>query len=87
MIRPGVPIEMCTDIPGFDIDLFVETSKVSLTSVLLGRSTVSRELDSGRMFLSGAAILAKTMQDWLHISSYADCDGVLLLDEDREAAA
>lgn len=87
LIRPGKPTEMCTDIPGFDVDLYVETSKISLTSVLLGRTTIARETEAERMFLSGDALLAKTMQQWLYISGYADCDGVLLLEEDEEAAA
>lgn len=87
LVRPGKPVEMCTDIPGFDVDLFVETSKISLTSVLIGRTTVSREIEAERMFLSGDAFLAKTMQQWLYISGYADCEGILQLDEDRGAAA
>lgn len=87
LIRPGKALEMCTDIPGFDVDLFVETSKVSLTSVLLGRTTIAREVETERMYLSGDALLARTMQQWLYISGYADCDGIRLLDGERESAA
>lgn len=81
LIRPGRPIEMCADIPGFDVDLYVETSKVSLVSVLLGRSTVEREIEADRMFLSGDALLARTMQNWLYVTGYADCEGIKILDE------
>ncbi|MEM8631101.1 MAG: helix-turn-helix domain-containing protein [Pseudomonadota bacterium] len=87
LVRPGNPVEMCTDIPGFNIDLYVETSKISLTSVLLGRSTVAREVEAERMFLSGDAMLARTMQQWLSISGYAECDGIQMLDEERSSAA
>ena len=83
LVRPGKLVEMCTDIPGFDVDLYVETSKTSLTSVLLGRSTVAREIEEERMFLSGDALIARTMQSWLKISGYANCDGIRLLDEDN----
>lgn len=81
LIRPGKAVEMCTDIPGFDVDLYVETSKLSLTSVLLARSTVAREQEAGRMFLSGDALISRTMQDWLYVTSYGDCEGIALLDE------
>ncbi len=63
--RPGVPVEICSAIPGFDVDLYVETDKISLTSILLSRTTVARELDAGRLFLSGDAALARTMDRWL----------------------
>lgn len=80
VIRPGHTVEMCSDIPGFEIDLYVETSKVSLTSVLLGRSTVSREVEADRMHLMGDAALSRSMQDWLSISEYAGRSGIRLLD-------
>lgn len=86
LIRPGRPVEMCTDIPGFEVDLFVETSKVSLVSVILGRSTVAREIDADRMFLSGDARLARTMQSWLFVSAYGDAPGVRMLDDPERAA-
>ena len=87
LVRPGKATEMCTDIPGFDIDLFVETSKISLTCVLLGRTTVAREVDAGRMYLSGDALLARTMQQWLYISGYAECPDLKLLEDERDTAA
>lgn len=66
LIRPGVPAEICTTIPGFDIDLYVETNRVSFSAILLSRTTISRELDEGRLFLSGDALLARTMGKWLY---------------------
>ncbi|QMU58888.1 MAG: transcriptional regulator [Boseongicola sp.] len=81
LLRPGQPVEMCTDIPGFDVDLYVETSKISLASILLGRTTVSRETDAERMYLSGDAMLAKTMQRWIFVSGYAKADGLMMLDD------
>lgn len=86
LIRPGREIEICTDIPGFEVDLFVETSKVSLVSILLGRSNVAREIAADRLFLSGDARLARTMQDWLIISEYAEARGIRMLSDPSAAA-
>ena len=65
LIRPGKEIELCTLVPDFEIDLFVETSVMSLSRILLARSSVSLEVDRGDLFLSGDANLAKSMDQWL----------------------
>lgn len=68
--KPGEPVQLCTSIPGFDVDLWVETTVAALTAVILARSTVVREVEAERMFLSGDALLARTMQRWLHVTDY-----------------
>ena len=65
LIRPGMPVEICSTIPGYDVDLYVETDRVSLCSIVLSRTTINREIDQGRLFLSGDAVLARTMDRWL----------------------
>ncbi len=66
LIRPQTEVEICTSIPGFDVDLYVETDRVSLSAIIMSRTTISRELDAGRLFLSGDALLARTMDRWLY---------------------
>ena len=65
LIRPDKPIEVCVEIPGFDIDLYVETNRVSLAAIIVSRSTIPREIEEGRLFLSGDAKLSRTMNKWL----------------------
>jgi DNA-binding HxlR family transcriptional regulator len=65
LIRPGASVEMCISNPGFDVDLYIETNVISFSALLLARTTVARELDAERLFLSGDALLAKTMSRWL----------------------
>lgn len=79
LIRPGCPTEICSDIPGFEIDLFIETSHVSLASILLSRTTIDREKDEGRLFVSGDALLARTMGKWLYRRTKEDPTDVLRL--------
>ena len=80
VVRPGVPCEICSSIPGFDIDLYVETDRISLSAILLSRTTISRELDEGRLFLSGDALLARTMDRWLYRRAKEDPQRVLQLE-------
>lgn len=80
LVRPGVPIEICSTIPGFDVDLYVETDRISLSSILLSRSTISREIEAGRLFLSGDARLARTMDRWLYNRTKEDRSDIRQLD-------
>ncbi len=81
IIRPGFPVETCSSIPGYDIDLYVETSRVSLHGILLGRTTIDREKASGALFLSGDPVLSRTIHRWLKISDYARFEGIVMLPE------
>lgn len=82
LVRPGEETEVCSDVPGYDVDLYVETSAASLTSIVIGRSTVAREVEAERLFLSGDTRLVRGMQDWIKPAYYAEvADDVLPLNE------
>lgn len=83
IIQPGAAVEICASIPGFDIDLYVETNRVSLHGILLGRATVPGELANGQLYLSGDPVLARSMQRWLKLSEYTLFDGIAMLPEAR----
>jgi DNA-binding HxlR family transcriptional regulator len=67
--KPGEPVQICSSIPGFEVDLWVETTVASLSAVILARSTVAREIEAERMFVTGDALLARTMQRWLYVTT------------------
>lgn len=74
--EPGATApELCAYDPGLDIDLFVETSTMSMGAIIMGKTTVDSEIDSGRLFLSGDASIARTVDRWLRRSCYASLDG------------
>lgn len=79
VLQPGAEPEICTSIPGFDIDLYVETNRVSLLGILLGRATIAGELASGQLYLSGDAVLVRTMPQWLKRGDYAEFEGIAML--------
>jgi DNA-binding HxlR family transcriptional regulator len=83
--EPGAVLpELCVYDPEFDIDLFVETTTVSLGAILVGRSSVDSETQSGRLFLGGDAVLARTVDRWLSRSMYASIGGIAKLDPDTK---
>ncbi|MFQ5623677.1 MAG: winged helix-turn-helix transcriptional regulator, partial [Paracoccaceae bacterium] len=86
MVQPGAEVELCISDPGFDVDIYVETSVRSLGGVFNGRTTYAREIDSGALFLSGDARLARTIDRWLERCEYAEIDGILTLPREAKAA-
>lgn len=83
LVHPEAPVEICSSIPGYPVDLFIETSTQSMLGILLGRSTFTREQDLGQLYLSGDARLARTIGRWLSISDYAEFEGIPKLSPDR----
>jgi DNA-binding HxlR family transcriptional regulator len=79
VVEPGSACEVCVVLPDVDIDLYVELNKVSLNAIFLGRSNVAREIEAGRMFVTGDAMLRRTMQQWLPHSIYATIDNIRML--------
>lgn len=80
LVRPGCPTEICSEIPGFEIDLFIETDRISLSSMLLSRTTIEREKAEGRLFVSGHALLERTMDKWLYRRAKEDPAQILQLE-------
>lgn len=70
--KPGEDVELCASDPGFEVDLFVETTVRVLTGVYLGRMDYARERENGTLFLSGDAALIQTFRTWLVFSGHAD---------------
>lgn len=79
LVRPGFHTEICTTIPDFDVDLYIETDRIALSSILLSRTTVQREIDRGRLFMSGDAALSRTMDRWLYHRTKEDRNDILQL--------
>jgi DNA-binding HxlR family transcriptional regulator len=64
-------VDLCQTDPGFEVDLHVETSLRSMTSIWMGLTSVAAELGAGRMDISGNKDLARAMQTWLGLSPFA----------------
>ncbi len=80
VVEPGADLpELCSLDPGRDVDLYIETSVVSLGAIIEGRSSIDREKERGGLFLSGDPGLARSMDRWLRISSFAALEGIVPL--------
>lgn len=71
LVIDGRVVDLCLSDPGYEVDLFVECSLRTMTTVWMGLANVQSELDAGRMELSGDKTLARSMQQWLGLSPFA----------------
>ena len=86
LLQPDAPVEICSSVLNLDVDLYVETNVKSLLGILLGRTTINKELALGELYLSGDPVLARTMNRWLKLSEYADFDGIEMLPDRRQTS-
>lgn len=63
--------DMCSIDPGFDVDLYVVTELRTMTAIWMGVTTVAREINDGRLELTGPRDLCNSMQQWLGLSPFA----------------
>jgi DNA-binding HxlR family transcriptional regulator len=71
MVVEGREVDLCQTDPGFELDLYVESSLKSMTSIWMGLTTVTAEVGAGRMELTGDKDIARAMQSWLGLSPFA----------------
>ncbi len=74
IVEPGVPVDLCSVDPGFDVDLFVTVDLRTMTEVWMGLKSVSaaRNKSEGRgMLVTGDVALERAMETWLGLSPFA----------------
>ena len=69
-------VDLCNHDPKLDSDLFVECEVGVLTGIYMGRRNLERDIENGKIFLSGDTRLRRNFNKWLPPSVYADVDGI-----------
>jgi len=65
-------VDLCTDDPGKEVDLYISTQVRDLAEVWRGDVPLRNARQENRIRAHGNAHLARTMADWLAINPYAD---------------
>ncbi|WP_425051933.1 winged helix-turn-helix transcriptional regulator [Psychromarinibacter sp. S121] len=64
-------IDLCRDDPGHEVDVLIDADLRAMTSVWMGLSKLSEELDAGSIEIEGDPTLARQVQGWLKLSIFA----------------
>jgi len=71
IVEPTGTIDLCYIDPGFEVELYIQTSLRTMTSIWMGYSTVSTAVKINQLTLDGNSTLAQNMQTWLGLSPFA----------------
>jgi DNA-binding HxlR family transcriptional regulator len=71
VVRDG-DVDLCTENPGKDVDLYISTTLINLVQVWEGDIDIKRAQRKKLLKTHGNTQLARTMPDWLGICLYAD---------------
>jgi DNA-binding HxlR family transcriptional regulator len=71
VVRNG-EVDLCTDNPGKDVDLYINSTLINLVQVWEGDIDIKIAQRKNLLKTQGNAQLAKTMPNWLGICLYAD---------------
>jgi DNA-binding HxlR family transcriptional regulator len=71
IVEPSGETDVCQVDPGHEVDLFVTSSLMAMTSVWMGVTTLAAEIDKGKIELVGDRAIARSMQQWLGLSPFA----------------
>lgn len=65
-------VDLCTENPGLEVDLYVSSSLRTMVEVWEGDLALQTALTKGQIETQGNSQLAKTMGNWFGINPYAD---------------
>lgn len=71
LVDPQSGVEVCYADPGYDVDLYSESSLRTMTAIWMGLDTVEKAVNDGRLDLTGPREIAARMQEWLGLSPFA----------------
>lgn len=77
IVNDGI-VDLCTDNPGKEIDLYIAGELEDMVSVWMGDTDIRSAIHAGQIKLQGAAYLTKSSARWFASSPYAEVRPVCL---------
>ncbi len=72
LIVAGDDVDLCTEDPGKDVDLYIASDVRTMVEVWLGDRDLKAALRSEKILVTGSRHLVRSMTDWFRLSSYAE---------------
>lgn len=70
-------VDLCTEDPGKDVDLYVSSDLRTMVEVWQGDTDLKPVLRDERILVTGSRVLIRTMEDWFGLCVYADVKSVV----------
>ncbi len=72
LVVNGDTVDLCTDDPGKDVDLYIKSTLPALAEVWMGDMDIGAAQKDDEVILTGAAYLMRSAAQWFPKSRYAD---------------
>ena len=79
-------VDLCTDDPGKDVDLYMHSSLADLAEVWMGDVGIREAMNDDTIMVTGSSHLMRTISSWIPQSSYAQVRPKRLIEESSVAA-
>jgi DNA-binding HxlR family transcriptional regulator len=74
LVIEGEKVDLCLTDPGYDVDLYISCPLRTMTEVWMGFAKLNREVEAGRVQITGDKDIARSMQQWLGFSAFAQTE-------------
>ena len=72
LVIDGGDVDLCGFDPGYEINLLVRSSLLTMTSIWMGVAPIPREIAAGHLVLEGDRPIASAIQKWLGFSPFVN---------------
>jgi DNA-binding HxlR family transcriptional regulator len=72
LVVEGGEVDVCLDDPGYNVDVWISCTLLTLTQVFMGDLSIGSAQMNGKLRLNGNRQLTKTMPRWLGLMPFSD---------------
>ena len=85
MICKDGDVDLCTDNPGKDVDLYLSGPLEAFASVWMGDQSAQQAIQDDALFLTGSSHLSRTANAWFPQSRYSDVRPKRIVGEEQRS--
>ncbi len=82
LIAQADTVDLCTDDPGKDVDLYISSSLAALAEIWMGDIGIRDAMDEDGVMITGSSHLMRTISSWIPQSRYAKVRPKRIIDDD-----
>jgi hypothetical protein len=71
LVVESTTVDLCLSDPGYEVDVYVRAALRTMTSIWMGLSNLTSEIEAGHIEIDGDKAISRSIQAWLGLSTFA----------------
>jgi DNA-binding HxlR family transcriptional regulator len=71
LVVESATVDLCLSDPGYEVDVYVRAALRTMTSIWMGLSNLTSEIEAGHIEIDGDKAIARSIQAWLGLRTFA----------------